>query len=127
MAEDKQQGREEQRRSGARGGIIVGIVLVTLGIIFLLNNLFPGMEFNRLWPVIIIVLGLAVLISAFIPPFRGGRIIRGLFWITIGTILLLNTLDIIPFSYWLNLAVFWPVLIIAAGVGVLGSVTRSRV
>lgn len=144
MGEDKQQRRDErqarreekhqlrderreQQRGRARGGIIVGLVLIALGIIFLLNNLFPGMEFNRLWPVIIIVLGFAIFVSAFIPPFRFERIFRGLFWITIGTILLLNTLEIIPFDYWLNLLAFWPVLIIVAGLAVLGGVTHSRV
>jgi hypothetical protein len=85
------------------------------------------MEFGRLWPVIIIVLGLAILVSAFITPFRFDRIFGGLFWATIGTIFLLNTLDILPFGYWLNLLSFWPVLIIAAGFAVLGGVTHSRI
>ncbi len=33
------------------------LVLITLGVLFLLNNLYPGFEFSRMWPVILIVIG----------------------------------------------------------------------
>lgn len=35
------------------------LILIVLGVLFLLNNLYPGMfGFRRLWPVILIVIGL---------------------------------------------------------------------
>jgi hypothetical protein len=35
------------------------LILIVLGILFLLNNLYPEMfSFGRLWPVILIVIGL---------------------------------------------------------------------
>ncbi len=40
------------------------LVLITLGVLFLLNNLYPGdFAFRRLWPVIVIVIGLAKILE----------------------------------------------------------------
>ena len=34
------------------------IILIVLGVLFLLNNLYPGVfRFSRMWPVILIVIG----------------------------------------------------------------------
>jgi LiaI-LiaF-like transmembrane region len=36
------------------------LILITLGVLFLLNNLYPGVfRFGRMWPVILIVIGLS--------------------------------------------------------------------
>ena len=36
------------------------LLLIVLGVLFLLNNLYPGVfRFGRMWPVILIVIGLA--------------------------------------------------------------------
>jgi hypothetical protein len=41
------------------GGTMTGpLILITLGVLFLLNNLYPVMfRFGRMWPVILIVIG----------------------------------------------------------------------
>ena len=39
--------------------------------------------------------------------------------IVAGIILLLNTLDVLRWSFWSDLARFWPVLVIAAGLSLL--------
>ena len=42
------------------------IILITLGVLFLLGNLYPGQfEFGRMWPVILIVLGLVKIFEYF--------------------------------------------------------------
>lgn len=42
------------------------IVLIVLGVLFLLNNLYPGFfRFNRMWPVILIVIGIAKIVEHF--------------------------------------------------------------
>jgi len=42
------------------------IILITLGILFLLGNLYPGQfEFGRMWPVTLIVLGLVKILEYF--------------------------------------------------------------
>jgi LiaI-LiaF-like transmembrane region len=36
------------------------LILITLGVLFLLNNLYPDLfRFGRMWPVILIVIGLS--------------------------------------------------------------------
>jgi hypothetical protein len=49
------------------GGLMTGpLILITLGVLFLLNNLYPGMfRFGRMWPVILIVIGLSKIAEYF--------------------------------------------------------------
>lgn len=45
------------------------LLLIVLGVLFLLNNLYPGMfRFGRMWPVILIVIGLAKVLEYFQSP-----------------------------------------------------------
>ncbi len=42
------------------------LLLITLGILFLLNNLYPAeLAFSRLWPVVLIVIGLVKIVEHF--------------------------------------------------------------
>jgi hypothetical protein len=43
------------------GSLIGGLVLVVLGLLFLGNNLLPDFRFGDYWPVILIVIGGALL------------------------------------------------------------------
>lgn len=46
------------------------ILLIVIGVLFLLNNLFPGQfRFGQMWPVILIVIGLVKVMDYF----RGSR------------------------------------------------------
>ena len=45
--------------------------------------------------------------------------IWGIFLLFIGTVFLLQTLDILPWGLWRTLWRFWPVLIIVTGLGIL--------
>ncbi|MCP4582640.1 MAG: PspC domain-containing protein [candidate division Zixibacteria bacterium] len=53
----------EPEEGGDKSRFIVGIVLVGLGILFLLNtlNLFDFFSFYRMWPMVLIIVGLVVL------------------------------------------------------------------
>jgi phage shock protein C len=44
--------------------LLPGLALIFLGVVFLLNNLIPWFRFSYLWPVILIVVGLALLLKA---------------------------------------------------------------
>ena len=40
------------------------LLLIVIGVLFLLNNMYPGVfRFGRMWPVILIVIGLAKVIE----------------------------------------------------------------
>ena len=47
-------------------------VLITLGVLFLMNNLYPTQfEFGRMWPVILIVIGVVKIVDYFQRPAPG--------------------------------------------------------
>ena len=53
----------EKKKSN--GSVIAGSVLIVIGTVFLINqfDLFPNVDFARLWPVILIIIGLSILFS----------------------------------------------------------------
>jgi predicted membrane protein len=54
------------------GRIFIGLIIIGLGVIFLLGNIYPDFNFwrfvGRLWPVIIIIVGIYIIINQ--SPFR---------------------------------------------------------
>jgi uncharacterized membrane protein HdeD (DUF308 family) len=48
------------------------IVLIVLGVLFLLNNFIPDFRLGRLWPVVLIVIGVAKVIEYFQTKDRDG-------------------------------------------------------
>jgi phage shock protein C len=48
-----------------KGSLIGGLVLITVGAIFLADEFFPGVDFGDLWPLILIVVGAGLLINTF--------------------------------------------------------------
>jgi hypothetical protein len=45
------------------------LLLIVLGVLFLLNNMYPGVfRFGKMWPVILIVIGLAKVLEYFQSP-----------------------------------------------------------
>ena len=45
------------------------LLLIVLGVLFLLNNMYPGvLRFGKMWPVILIVIGLAKVFEYFQGP-----------------------------------------------------------
>jgi len=47
-----------------RGNLIGGLVLITLGVLFLADEFIPHISFGDLWPVILIVIGAGLLINS---------------------------------------------------------------
>ncbi len=44
-----------------RSGLIGGLVLITLGLLFLADNFIPDVRFGDFWPLILIVIGAGML------------------------------------------------------------------
>lgn len=63
--------RQAQRSQGGGGGLgmsgtlIGGLVLVALGVFFLVREWLPEIDFDWLWPSLLIVLGVVLLVAAF--------------------------------------------------------------
>jgi phage shock protein C len=43
------------------GGLVGGLVLIVLGLIFLADNLIPGFSFSDYWPLILVAIGIGLL------------------------------------------------------------------
>ena len=39
------------------------LLLIVIGVLFLLNNMVPGFRFGKMWPVILIVIGLVRIVE----------------------------------------------------------------
>jgi uncharacterized membrane protein HdeD (DUF308 family) len=117
--------------SDERSSIGTGIILVTVGLLFLADR--QGyMSFQRLWPVILIAVG-AVMVAfpgedgepSVIPGRRGAarrrrnRFSSGLWMIFAGVLFLANQ------NHWLSFRDSWPLFIVAGGLSmIVGSFTR---
>lgn len=53
-----------REKSGERGngGYMLGLIILLLGVLFLLQNFVPAFNIGRLWPVLLIVIGLLILV-----------------------------------------------------------------
>jgi len=52
-------------KSENRTGLIGGIVLISLGLIFLANRFIPNIDFGDLWPLVLVVLGGVLIATSF--------------------------------------------------------------
>lgn len=64
---EKMENQAEEKAPNWRqhSGLIAGLILITLGVLFLVDRLFPNIDFGDLWPIILIVLGVTILIKSF--------------------------------------------------------------
>jgi len=56
---------EPYHKSEKNRRILGGIIIIVIGLIFLLNNFFPWTGWSKLWPLILIVVGITIMIQAF--------------------------------------------------------------
>jgi phage shock protein C len=57
--------RYPPHRHRDRGNLIGGLVLITLGALFLADEFIPHVSFSDLWPIILVVIGIGLLINNF--------------------------------------------------------------
>ena len=48
------------------GSLIAGLILISLGVIFLVIRYFPRIDFGDLWPILLIIAGVVLLRNAFV-------------------------------------------------------------
>jgi predicted membrane protein len=112
--------RWDRRHSGF-GGILIGTVLAGIGVLLLLQNLgyLYVDDIWQYWPVILIVIGFSRIASC---RGYGGKIWGGMM-ILVGSIFLLRNLGYIYGDVW---RLFWPVILIFVGLGMLARHLDSR-
>ncbi|MFH1161126.1 MAG: PspC domain-containing protein [bacterium] len=65
METQEKQNKPPAEEKKHKGNLIGGLVLITLGGIFLADQFIPRIDFGDLWPIILIVIGVGLLINAF--------------------------------------------------------------
>ena len=98
----------------ATGQLIAGIILISLGVLFLLDRFYAfhfGHFISIWWPALLIVLGVWKLTQR-----QGRRMAGPLVLITIGAIFLVDNLNLV---WWWRMGNLWPLILIAVGVGIL--------
>ncbi|MEJ2705983.1 MAG: DUF5668 domain-containing protein [Anaerolineales bacterium] len=103
----------EQEPRRFRGSVFGPIILITIGVIFLLNNLgvLEGDIWSLLllfWPVILIAIGLDSILK------REG-LVGAVFLIGLGIVFLLSNLGYLNVNVWQMVLNLWPILLIAIG------------
>ncbi len=63
--ESQETPKKPTQESKQKGNLIGGLVLITLGAIFLADQFIPRLDFGDLWPIILIVIGIALLFNAY--------------------------------------------------------------
>jgi phage shock protein C len=53
-----------QKSDKQKGSLVGGLILITLGVLFLADQLIPHVDFGDLWPILIVVIGAGLLINA---------------------------------------------------------------
>lgn len=111
---------EIQPRYGVTSQVILGVMVITIGLVFLLDTL-DIIDTHRafsFWPLFFIAIGTVKIIDS---KSSGGRL-AGAALVAWGGLLALDRMDIIRFNW----AVVWPLLLIGFGAVVVAKAIRGR-
>lgn len=118
---DKSEKARRAERQKMVSGLVFGLLLLSVGLLFTLDNLgvFDAGRLRDYWPVLLVAMGLPALIA----PKDAGDPAWGVTLVSLGVFFQLQRLDVIDWSLW----DVWPILLILAGVAILaGSLFKSR-
>ena len=118
----------DENYRGLRRSVFIPVILIIVGVVLLLINfgIVSGGAWDiifRLWPVLLIALGLDSAI-------KGEGLVGPIFIIGIGTTFLLSTLGFLDITIWELILTLWPLFLIAIGLDIaLGrrSIVRSLI
>lgn len=111
------------RGRGYRDGVFAAVFFLSLGAFFILRSFGLIMYIYPAWPVLLIAAGLGFLAQYFFVPQQWGVLVPGIALLLFGGAFLLHDLD---FWYFYDLSKFWPIILIAFGVGILLNALRRR-
>jgi len=99
-----------------RGGLVIGIILIIVGVLALFGRLFTFINWDNAWPLVIVGVGAAFFIGMVLGgKSAGGLAVPGSILVTIGLILLVINAT----EQWTAWAYAWALIICGIGVGVL--------
>jgi predicted membrane protein len=112
--------KEALRTRSLSSQVVLGVLVILMGLLFLLDNLHI-LDLHRalsFWPMVFIIVGTVKLCDT---QTRGGQILGGVF-IAVGSLMILDRLDIIDF----NLRTMWPLAFIGFGIYTLYKARTGR-
>ncbi len=110
------------RGLGQRDGVFGTFFFLTLGLFFILRNYDFIPYIYHPWPIWLIAAGLGCIAVFVVAPSQWGMLIPGSAFLLFGGAFLLREFDIIY-----NVDRYWPVIVIAIGVGILLKGLRKQV
>lgn len=104
-----------------RPGLWFGVILILIGVALIVERIIPGLSLWTMWPLIIVAAGLyGMFKTGSEGRWRVNRITEGLVTVVIGAILFGNTTGALPWSVWLSVFSLWPLLLVSAGIDIIG-------
>lgn len=113
----------DTRAAARQGSITAGVVLIIIGAALMAAQFVPGLAWWTLWPALIILAGLVQMVT---PGLRGWgleRLSEAFGTMFIGAVLLGCTTGYIGWGMWATALSFWPVLLVMAGLSMMGQAT----
>lgn len=111
---ERRQARSSCGGPNPAGGLIIGLVVIAVGVLFLLRNV--GIlyfdDIWQYWPVVLIVIGISKLANTH----SASQVTSGLILGGLGTVFLLRNLGYLYGNVW---AYIWPGILIAVGLSIL--------
>jgi predicted membrane protein len=100
--------------------VILGLIVITLGVIYTLDNLgiIYADSFIRFWPILLVLYGLSRIVQCEAVPQK----MWGGFWVLVGGFWLLDKLNIIYFSVW----DLWPLILVVLGASLIWGRSRGH-
>ena len=102
---------EEHRRRKRHADFTFGLILIAVGLLFLGERIhvLPDLDFHRLWPMFLIIIGVA----QFLMPREDRKRVGGITLVFVGGIFLMHTYDV------LRLRDSWPLFIVLGGISLI--------
>jgi len=104
-----------------RAGLWFGFILVFVGLAILADRFIPGVRIWQLWPLLVVAAGVRTMFTEGDEGRnRVNRAVEGITIITIGLLFLGITAGSLSWGLWLSVFSLWPLLLIAAGIDIIG-------
>ena len=63
-----QKNTEFNKHDTGQGGLIAGLIMIAIGVIFLVHRFIPRIDFMDLWPIVLLIVGVVLIKSAYTNP-----------------------------------------------------------
>lgn len=119
------------RRGRGGGAAWFGVVLLVIGIGIIMGRVMPGMSFWGFWPaslagILVIVFSIRGMFWSYpADDSRFNKVVEGFTGVTVGVILIANSVGAMSWSVWWSVLSLWPVLLVSAGLDLIGKGLRS--